>query len=99
MTQDQGNYVVVGTGVALKAVPINRPETAHRIRRSIERAVHSRIAPQGTAAARVEAVAKSSAERMWAGLKRHPSVGIVAAAGMGFAAVTLVGVGELAFAI
>jgi hypothetical protein len=83
----------------LVRTPLDRPLAAHRARKRIERALHSRVAPKGTTRGRIESTVKGGGERIWSELKRHPSIGVAAAAGLGLTAALVIGVGELAFGV
>ncbi len=85
--------------VRLVEAALDRPLAAHRARKRIDRALHSRVESEGTARGRIESALKGGGERVWSELKRHPSIGVAAAAGLGLTAAFVIGVGELAFAV
>lgn len=78
--------------------PTAPTDTATDIRHRIERSLHTRSAPKGTVAAKVESALKRPGARAWLAMKKRPSIGIVAAGGAGLALASAVGVGELAIA-
>jgi hypothetical protein len=63
---------------------------------AIVHTLHTRIAPSDSRLGRVEDAGKRLGLRLWIDLKRHPYVGIGAAAAAGIAIASVVGVGELA---
>jgi hypothetical protein len=73
--------------------------TAHEVRAAIEVALKSRTAPPGTRASRIEESMKGKLSDAWKMAKRHPSLGVLAATGVGLAAVELLGVGEIAVGV
>jgi hypothetical protein len=70
--------------------------TGHEIRARIEHALRIRRATPGTAAAKLEQVAKDAGARVWIQLKKRPSIGVVLVGGAGLAVASAVGVGEIA---
>jgi hypothetical protein len=70
-----------------------------RIRRDLERTLHERVAPPGTRARRVESSLKISAGRTLDRLKKHAGVGVALAAGLGWLAADVVGVGEITMVV
>lgn len=77
----------------------NKIDTSTEVRARIEHSLHIRTAPRGTTTAEIEQVVKAHGGRLWAQLKKRPSLGVVLAAGTGLALAMLVGVGELGVAI
>ena len=70
--------------------------TGHEVRARIEHALRVRSATPGTAAAKLEQVAKQAGARVWIQLKKRPSIGVVAVGAAGLAVASVVGVGEIA---
>lgn len=74
-------------------------DTSAEVRARIEHALHTRTAPRGTMAARLEQLVKTGGGALWAQLRKRPSLGVVLAGGVGLALATVVGVGELTIGI
>jgi hypothetical protein len=72
---------------------------ARDLRARVERSLRMRVAPTGTVAARTEDALKSRGAKIWAAMKRRPSIGVVAATALGLGLASTVGVGELAIAL
>jgi hypothetical protein len=72
---------------------------AREVRARVERSLRTRAAPSGTFAARTEEALKVRAAKVWAAMKRRPSIGVVAATALGLGLASTVGVGELAIAL
>jgi hypothetical protein len=73
--------------------------TATRLRARVDRSLRTRSAPKGTARARTEEVLKKLGDKAWLAMKRRPSLGVLAAAGLGVALASAIGVGELAIGL
>jgi hypothetical protein len=70
--------------------------TGHEVRARIEHALRIRSAPPGTTSAKLEQVVKGAGARVWAQLKKRPSIGVVVVGAAGLAVASVVGVGEIA---
>jgi hypothetical protein len=77
----------------------HRVDTSTEVRARIEQALHTRSAPPGTAAAKLEHLVKREGEKLWVQLKKRPSLGVALAGATGLAVATAVGVGELAIGL
>lgn len=74
-------------------------DPARDLRRRVEHSLRTRSARPGTFAARAEDGFKSAGAKVWHMLKRRPSIGVMAAGGIGLALASAVGVGELAIGL
>jgi hypothetical protein len=74
---------------------VTKPNPALDLRERIEKSLHVRTAPKGTAWAWVEERVKSGGVVLWRQIKKRPSLGVTAVACAGIALASVVGVGEL----
>lgn len=101
----EGSAIATRTGMTMTTEehhPHPHPHwmgTAHEVRARIEHALRIRSAPPGTPAAELEQVVKEAGARVWAQLKKRPSIGVVLVGGAGLAVASTVGVGEIAIGI
>jgi hypothetical protein len=72
---------------------------ANEIRADIDRTLQRRSAHEGTWKARAEDRLKRRGAWVWRGMKKRPSIGVIAAGGAALLLADAVGVGELAMAI
>jgi hypothetical protein len=79
----------------VRSTPADSSKWADQVRDDIERALHERVTPAGTRSRVIESTAKGAAAWAFARLKKHSAVGVALAAGLGWVAADLVGVGEL----
>jgi hypothetical protein len=84
-----------GAGNGAKRVP----RTAEEVRHSIELSLQKRISSPDTRAGRIEDEVESRLGNAWHAAKTRPSLGVAVAMGIGLAAASVVGVGELAMGI
>lgn len=74
-------------------------DPARDLRARVEHSLRTRSAMAGTYARRVEDRLKSAGGKVWHAVKRRPSIGVIAAGGLGLALASAVGVGELAIGL
>jgi hypothetical protein len=72
-----------------------KPNPALDLRERIEKSLHLRSAPKGTALAWLEERVKSGGVVMWRQIKKRPSLGVAGVAVTAIALASAVGVGEL----
>ena len=74
-------------------------DTARTISEDIDRTLGRRTAPRGTARGRAEDTMKHAGGRLWHGMKKRPSLGVLVVGGLAVLAADAVGVGELALGL
>ena len=71
------------------------PSPSQDVRQTIDHALHTRHFGEGEVLFKVEDKAKTAGTRLWEFAKGHPYAGIAAISAMGFAAASVIGVGEI----
>lgn len=71
-------------------------DPSREARARIEHALHVRRATPGTAAAKLEQIAKHAGAQLWIQLKRRPSLGVALIGITGLAVASVVGAAEIA---
>jgi hypothetical protein len=85
--------------VSSKSAQAPPTDRARDISEDIDRTLGRRTAPEGTLRARAEDEVKHAGDRVWHGMKKRPSLGMIVIGGLAVLAADAIGVGEVALGV